>query len=104
MISDQSLLLSTTVLNDTLRQILRCVYINTVAFLLCMCFVFALVQKNGIVRAPEVKPLINQSSINHQSINQSINTIDFLQGSVNKTPTYNLKLQFLYTYIGTYVA
>ena len=32
-----------------------------------MCvFVFALVRKNGIVRAPEVKPLINQS------INQSM--------------------------------
>ena len=29
-----------------------------------VCFVFALVRKNGIVRAPEVKPLINQS-INH---------------------------------------
>ena len=26
-----------------------------------VCFVFALVRKNGIVRAPEVKPLINQS-------------------------------------------
>ena len=32
-----------------------------------VCFVFALVQKNGIVRAPEVKPLINQS-INQSSL------------------------------------
>ena len=36
-----------------------CVCVNIVSF--CVCFVFTLVQKNGIVRAPEVKPLINQS-------------------------------------------
>ena len=37
-----------------------------------MCvFVFALVRKNGIVRAPEVKPLINQS------INQSLLRRDY---------------------------
>ena len=42
-----------------------CVCVNTVSFMY-VCFVFALVWKNGIVRALEVKPLINQS------INQSI--------------------------------
>ena len=42
------------------------VCVSIVSFMY-VCFVFALVRKNGIVRAPEVKPLINQS------INQSIN-------------------------------
>ena len=37
-----------------------------------VCFVFALVRKNGIVRAPEVKPLINQS-INHKC--KSVDTL-----------------------------
>ena len=39
-----------------------CVCVSIVSFMY-VCFVFALVQKNGIVRAPEVKPLINQSLI-----------------------------------------
>ena len=37
-----------------------CVCVSIVSFMY-VCFVFALVWKNGIVRAPEVKPLINQS-------------------------------------------
>ena len=37
-----------------------CVCVSIVSFMY-VCFVFALVWKSGIVRAPEVKPLINQS-------------------------------------------
>ena len=43
-----------------------CVCVSIVSFMY-VCFVFALVRKNGIVRAPEVKPLINQS-INSRSV------------------------------------
>ena len=42
-----------------------CICVCVSIFPVYVCFVFALVRKNGIVRAPEVKPLINQS------INQS---------------------------------
>ena len=45
-----------------------CVCVSIVSFMY-VCFVFALVRNNGIVRAPEVKPLINQS-INQECAHQ----------------------------------
>ena len=52
-----------------------CVCVSIVSFVY-VCFVFALVRKNGIVQAPEVKPLINQS------INQSINQLVTSRGTI----------------------
>ena len=44
-----------------------------------VCFVFALVRKNGIVRAPEVKPLINQS-INQSLLNYLVAILILVEG------------------------